>query len=256
MLLYVFRRFEMLLYLTWLGFVVRYRKTIAGPVWLLLGPSLFILFLGALFARINDASAARFIPHMTIGLIAWTLIGNTIVGATRVFQGGRTQILEGGLSLIDLVVIRILTEGLVFLHQVVIIIVVLLIYPPAIGWHTALSLLGLLFIFINAAWVNFLLGIIGVRYRDLSEIVQALMRIAFLATPIIWMPDDTGRGGLIGHYLAFNPFHHFLALVRDPLLGRPVAPLSWMVVIGTTIAGMALARMFYRRYHRHVPLWV
>ncbi len=82
------------------------------------------------------------------------------------------------------------------------------------------------------------------------------MRIAFLATPILWMPGTMGRGGVMGAFLVFNPFYHFIELVRAPLLGNPIAPLSWIVVLAITVAGFALARFFNRRFGRYIPLWV
>ena len=60
----------------------------------------------------------------------------------------------------------------------------------------------------------------------------------------------------MGAFLTFNPFYHFLELIRAPLLGNPIAPLSWLVVLSITVAGFALAHVFYQRFARLVPLWV
>ena len=83
------------------------------------------------------------------------------------------------------------------------------------------------------------------------------MRVAFLATPIIWMPGmGGGRSKVMGAFLDFNPFYHFLELIRAPLLGNPIAPLSWIVVITITITGFTLAYYFYNRFAKNIPLWV
>jgi ABC-2 type transport system permease protein/lipopolysaccharide transport system permease protein len=82
------------------------------------------------------------------------------------------------------------------------------------------------------------------------------MRIAFLATPIIWMPGDGGSGGVMGAFLVFNPFFHFVEVVRAPLLGDQVSLLSWIIVLSVTGIGMIVAHIMNGRYSRLIPLWI
>jgi ABC-2 type transport system permease protein/lipopolysaccharide transport system permease protein len=133
---------------------------------------------------------------------------------------------------------------------------VLVIYKVSLTWVAIESLLGLALFLANGVWVTQAFGILGARYRDLAEVFQALMRIAFLATPIIWMPGELGRGGVMGAFLTFNPFYHFIKVVRAPLLGNPVAPLSWIVVLSITVIGFIVARLIIGRYARLIPLWI
>lgn len=250
------KQLESWLYITWLSFLVRYRKTAVGPAWMLAGPALFISLLGLLFSRIGGFDPAVFVPHLTIGLVIWTLVSGFVTGSTSVFQRNRPQILQGGMRLTDIVVVDVLTTIVQFLHQVVLIAAVFLIMGHGVNLYAIVSLAGLVLLIANGVWLTIVFGIIGARYRDLSEVVQALMRIAFLATPIIWMPGAGGRGSVLAAFLTFNPFYHFLELIRAPLMGNPIAPLSWVVVLTITVAGFALAQGMYLRLARQVPLWV
>ena len=249
-------RFEFWLYSSWFKFLIQYRKTLLGPVWLLVGPALFILVLGLLFSQVNAVDADLFIPHLTIGLITWTLISGFVTNSTTVFQRSRPQILQGTMRLSDIVMVDIISTVLQFLHQVVIVFAVFLIYSRSVSLYSFVSLLGLALLIANGIWLTVFFGIIGARFRDLAEIVGAIMRIAFLATPIIWLPGETSHGLLMSAFLTFNPFYHFLELVRAPLLNAAIAPLSWMVVLTLTVIGFALAIVFYQRFFRQVPLWV
>lgn len=244
------------LYITWFQFLIRYRRTMLGPVWLLVGPALFIAMLGMLFSRIGGNDPTVFIPHLAVGLIVWTLISGFTTGCTTVFQRGRAQILQGGMNLSDIVMVDVLSTVLTFLHQIIIIAVVFVIFNIGLSFYSLISLIGLALLIANGIWLSVFFGIIGARYRDLFEVVQAVMRIAFLATPIVWLPDAGGRGGAMGAFFVYNPFYHFLELIRAPLLGNPIAPLSWIVVVSITVAGFALAYFFYNRFARNVPLWV
>ncbi len=255
-LTYPFDSFGRHAYITWFQFLISYRRTMLGPIWLLVSPALFIALLGMLFSRIGGNDPAVFIPHLAIGLIAWTLITGFITSSTTVFQRGRAQILQGGLNLVDIVIINVFTTVLNFLHKIILIVIVFIIFGIDVSFYSLVSLIGLALLIANGIWLSMFFGMIGARYRDLSEVVQAIMRIAFLATPIIWMPGTDGRGGVMGAFLVYNPCYHFLELIRAPLLGNPIAPLSWIVVITITIVGFTLANFFYKRFAHNVPLWV
>lgn len=248
---------ETWLYTAWFNFVVRYRKTILGPAWILIAPMLFIVCLGLLFSQVNGIQLDVFIPHLTIGIVVWTLVSGFVTGSTTIFVRNRPQILQGGMTLTDIVMVDVITTILQFLHQVCIIFLVFVFFGKSITPYALVSLFGLILLIANGVWLTHFFGIIGARYRDLSEVIQAIMRIAFLATPIIWMPGaNGGRGGVMTTFMTFNPFYHFLELIRAPLMGSQISPLSWTVVIVITICGFVLANTFHRRFSAQVPLWV
>lgn len=244
------------LYAAWLQFLIRYRRTLLGPLWIMITPLLFICFLGSLFSEISKISPHEFIPHLAVGLITWSLINSFVTSSTLVFVHGKAQILQGNVSISSIVMMDVFSNILTFLHQVIIIVGVLIYYKIGFGFYSLLSFVGFFFLILNGIWLSFVFGILGARYRDLLEVVLAVMRIAFLATPIIWLPGDTGRGGLLSYFLTFNPFYHFLEIVRAPLLGNAIEPLSWIVVIVITVFGGGLAFWFHRRFSPLVPLWI
>ncbi len=245
-----------IIYYSWMKFLIKYRSTTLGPAWLLVGPGLFILFLGTLFSQINRLDTTVFIPHLAIGLIVWTLINGFVSGSTTIFRRSRAQILQSGTRLFDLVVTDVTFTVLQFLHQIILVAFVMLFYQRGIGLYAFVSLIGVALLILNGFLLGIVFGIIGARYRDLAEVMHAVMRIAFLATPVIWMPGEPGRGSLMNIFLNYNPFYHFLELIRAPLLDQPIAPLSWAVVLVITLLGIWFAKVFYLRFHKQVPLWV
>ena len=250
-----------LIYIAWFGFIVGYRKTTLGPLWLLVGPTLFIALLGAIYANVGSIETAKLIPSMAVGLIVWTLIGGFAGQSATVFRRNRAQLLQGSMALSEIVMVDVITTVLEFLHQFPIIIIVFIIYGQSFTLYSLLSLVGLGLIIANGYWLTMVFGIVGARYRDLGEIMSAILRIAFLATPIIWIvPTADGgtfnRGELLGPFLLLNPFYHLLEVIRAPLLGNPIAWSTWLLVILMTIGGFALMNFMYRRFARLVPLWV
>ncbi len=237
-------------------FLISYRRTSLGPLWLLVGPSLFVIILGALYSEIGAVKPVEFVPHLSIGLVLWTFISGVIVKSGTIYQRKRPQIMQGVMPLPAIVNVDIFSHLFIVAHQAVIVIGVLLYFQIPLSLYSLTSLIGFALIIANGIWTTRVFGILGVRYRDINEIFQAVMRIAFLATPIIWMPGDFGRGAVMDTVLVFNPFYHFIELVRAPLLGNPVTLLNWTVVLAITAFGYVLAHFMMRRYNKLVPLWL
>lgn len=242
-------------YSTWLRFALKYRKTSLGPLWLLVSPALFVIFLGYMFSQVNSSELHVFVPHLAIGYITWTLVSGYINGGCTVFLRKRSEILQGNMRLTDVVLADNFETLLHYLHQVTIIVCVFLYFNLIPSLYSLYSILGLMLLIYTGFWVTIILGLVGARYRDLVEIVTSVMRICFFITPIIWIPLD-GTGGALGSFLIFNPFYHYLELIRAPLLGNAISQLSMIVVIGSNILGTFVMVVAYSKSARFLALWV
>jgi len=245
------------IYSSWITFLLRYRKTALGPLWIVTGPAMFILILGTLFGNVMSHDPARFIPYMAAGLVIWNYILSIASAAPRLYTQYRFSLMQGNVNHMTIVLRAVFSSFIVFLHQAAIVVAVMLIYKV----KPSVSLLYLLpagfLLFLHSVWILTALGIVGARYRDLNEVVDMAMRIAFLATPIIWMTGDSqGRGSVVGIYMLLNPFYHVLEPVRGAVLGTPVSSLSWGISALIAGLGLALARWLYMKFRHLVVLWV
>ena len=151
-------------------------------------------------------------------------------------------------------ILRVVWKNLlVFAHHVVIIVAVLLFYPPTVGWHTLQALLGLLMLAVNSVWLGLLLGLLCARFRDIPLIIASVVQVGFFLTPVMWR---TGTLGSLGWFAQVNPLFHFLEVVRTPLLGSSASALSWAVVMGITVAGYAVTLMVFSRFRARIAYWV
>lgn len=244
------------IYSAWITFLLKYRKTFLGPIWIIAGPAIFIIILGTLFGNVMGHNAENFVPHLAIGLIFWGYLVSIASAAPRIYLQFRSSLLQGDVNHMALVMRTIFSSFVVFCHQAVIIVAVLAIYrvTPTASWIYLVPAAALAFF--HSVWVIVVLGILGARYRDLAEVVEMIMRIGFLATPIIWkVGEDQGRGSIIGVYLILNPFYHVLEPLRGAVLGTPIAWQSWVISFAIALMGMALAEFLYRKYRHLVVLW-
>jgi ABC-type polysaccharide/polyol phosphate export permease len=136
---------------------------------------------------------------------------------------------------------------------------VLIFVPMAIlfdvkpGLVSLLALPGLLLIYLNQVWMALALGILATRFRDVTPIVSTAVQILFFATPVMWPVSLLGESTYIAE---INPFHHFVDIVRAPMLGTAPAMLSWMVAAATVTAGFVVAAALLRRASRRLVFWL
>ena len=244
---------------TWFRFLIRYRRTAIGPLWIIASPVLFIVFLGALFVGLSQMSTSEFIPHLTIGLVVWTLLGGLFLRSPDIFIRNKSYLMQGKITFTDIVLIDNAELVVHFFHQTILIVAVCWYYDLIHSGYFLISFLGLFILVINGFWLSLVLGILGARFKDIWEIVGALVSIAFLATPIIWMPTAGnaigGKGSILERYMTYNPFYHFLEIIRAPLMGNPISDLTWTVVACFTVLGFIIASYMYKKYRHMIVFW-
>ncbi len=248
-------RWQYWLYASWFAIALRYRKTTLGPLWLLAGPAILVGALGYLYATIGGFPIEKFVPHLAVGIVVWSLMVSFMNSGTTVVYHNRSKILHSGVKLLDVIMVNIFTALLQFLHHIIIVVVVYFIFRWKLDASVFVSLIGLILLVINGVWYAVVFGVLGVRFRDISEIIQAIMGALFFLTPILWMPEAVGKGGILGSYLTYNPFYHLMEVIRAPLLGNPVQTFSWVVVGSITVVGVIVAYFFNRTFSKHMATW-
>jgi ABC-2 type transport system permease protein len=133
---------------------------------------------------------------------------------------------------------------------------------PGLSWNILLAIPGFILLALTAGWAALLLGIISTRFRDIPQVINALIQLMFYGTPIVWPVDQLLTGGSrdsVSWALPFikaNPLYHYMQVTRAPLIGQAVSWTSWVVVGGLTIVGWALALVAMRNYRSRVSYWV
>ena len=231
----------------------KYRRTFLGPWWITASHGLFALTIGAVSGKFLGADMRTYLPYFITGITIWNFVSGTVNKSCGTLVSSSGLIKATSLPIGFHVMRMIQRNFIIFLHNSAIIPLVWLAYPWALGPSALLSILGLAAIYAITASTSLIVAIVCSRYRDVPPVVAAILQILFFVSPIIWTPEQLHRGHVI---LALNPVTHFLAVTRDPLLGRPVAIKSWIVVAGVTAVVFATAALVYARYRNRVVFWV
>lgn len=243
--------------LGWQDIRRRYRRSVLGPFWLTISMGILVAALGTLYGALFDVEHAAYVPHLALGFIVWTLISGLITDGCTAFVKAENIIKQTNVPLSVHVYRMVWRHTLILFHNSAIVVVVAVLFAIRPGWTGLLALPGLVLLCLSGIWVGLLLGMVSTRFRDVPPIVGSLVRILFFVTPIIWMPElMPGRALMLAVVLDFNPFFHFVEVVRAPLLGQAPGLLSWLAVTGMTLGGWVVTFAMFRSYRRRIAYWV
>ena len=112
---------------------------------------------------------------------------------------------------------------------------------------------GIIILLFSAIWVMLFLGVISARFRDISQLSNAMLTFIFFMTPIFWKADRLGE---YAYLMEFNPFHHYLVIVRDPLLNQVPSFTNYAVCICIAIVMAIISIGLFAKAKRRIPYWI
>ena len=235
--------------------LARYRRTTLGPWWVVLGTGIALVGMAAVWSLIFSVKMEDFFPYLSSGYVTWLLLSSLVVEGCSVFTDGQAAAIQRNLDLPRFLhVYRLVTRNFIFFfHALVIFVLGAIYYGVQIGPQSLLAVPGLILLYLNGLWIAALFGIVGARFRDFAPAISAIMTVMFFVTPVMWKPDMLGDRG---HIATMNPFTHLIAIVRDPLLGMPVAALSWIVAGGICVCGWIAIVLVYSRFRKQIIFWI
>lgn len=197
----------------------RYRGSFLGPLWLTIATGVLIAGIGVLYGGLLGQPLASYLPYIAISIVVWTLIATVLVEAAVLFIGEGLVLKQMPVPA-SLFVTRLLYRNiLISAHNFLIVLIVLLIYPPQIGWSYLAIPLGFVILIINLWWISVMISILGARFRDIPPIITSILQILFFLTPIIWRAEDL-PDRLI--FFQLNPFYHLIEIIRVPVMSNQV----------------------------------
>jgi lipopolysaccharide transport system permease protein len=238
----------------WMDVVRRYRRTMIGPFWNTLNVALFVAMTGFMYSSIFNQDAAHYLPYLASGFAAWVPISTFVNEAAGVFISADGVVKQIRIPLSTFVFAAIVRNALVFSHNITVFVAVAILFEVEVNANSLLAIPAIALLVLNAVWVGILVAMLCTRYRDLQPTVGSLLQIAFLMTPVFWLPSQAG--GARRYLVDFNPLFHFVDILRAPLQGQAPDILSWQVTIGITLAGWLVTILIFNRRRDSVVFWL
>ncbi|SDC05919.1 ABC-2 type transport system permease protein [Geodermatophilus telluris] len=248
-------------HLGWQDIRQRYRRSVLGPVWITISMAVTAVALGILYSGLFDIELSRFLPHVLVGFIVWNFVSGCITEGSEVFIANEGLIKHLPAPLSVHVYRLVWRQALFFAHNMIVYLVMLLVFPQPLRWTVLAAVPAFLLLALNGAWASLAIGVITARFRDILPITQSVVQLAFFLTPIVWVYDDLINSpnpaiAERARLAEFNPFLHFVEIIRRPLLGQDQQLRYWVVVLAITVVGWAFTMLVMRRYRSRVSYWV
>jgi len=232
----------------------RYRRSRLGQTWVTMTTALLIGALGFTYSVLFRQPLASLLPWIGIGMIVWAYFSAIANECTAIFTAHGPYYLNQKMVLSVSIISVIYRNAIVLAHNMVIAVVVIILFGVPVNWNTLALAPGLLICWLALLCAGYVLGMICTRFRDAAQIVENVLQIAFFVTPIMWKPEFLPPE--VRFIADYNPFALFISLLRNPLLGEPVALGSWAAALAVAIIGGLAVLWVIGRYERRVIFWV
>ena len=161
----------------------RYRRSVIGPFWITISTGIMVAGMGPLYSYLLKQPVGSYFQYIAISFVLWNFLSSSINDSCFSFISA-----EGFIKVVKLpyttYILKILAKNfIVFLHNFVIILFVLFLYPPNYQYFLYF-LLGLFILLLNLFWITLLIGMLSARFRDIPQVVSSGMQILFFVTPI------------------------------------------------------------------------
>jgi lipopolysaccharide transport system permease protein len=233
-----------------------YRRSVVGPFWITAGMALQIASIGLVFGLIFKANIHDYLPYLATSIIAWGFISGTINEACLSFISAESIIKQIEVPLYVFIFRTLWKNVLVFGHHLILLPIAFLVASRGINWNIILIVPGFSLLFLNLAWISYVLALISSRFRDLPPIINSITGIAFYVTPVMWMPELLGDAATQHLVLGLNPLYHFLQILRLPILGQAPTVENWSISLLMAGLGWTLALNLQRRFAKKIAYWV
>lgn len=239
--------------LGWLDFRHQTSRAVLGPLWSIIGTGITVGVLGFVYGAVLDLRGSASFPYIAAGFVVWFFISGCINGGLSAYVSARGVLEERSLPIAFTAFRFVFRYFIEMMFKFVVFIVAAAAVALPISANIFFALPGLIILVLNGLWVVLFFGPLGARYRDINEFMSPMMLVAFLASPVLWPQAVLGTNEFIA---LFNPFAHFLAIVREPLLGSPPPTLSVLVTLSFTVVGWIVAIVSHCLTKNRVVFWL
>ena len=212
----------------------RYRRTILGPLWIVLGQAAMIAGFAIVFSGLFRMDPESYLLYLAAGFPIWTMLSQFLVDMPNAFIAAKGFIESYELPWLTHIWRRSFGYVLLFLHHLVIFFVALVILKAPAAPTMLLVIPALFVTTVAGSGIGLMLAALNARYRDLQPAMSMIAGVLMLLSPVIWRADQLQVNTWI---VKFNPLHYYISLLRDPLMNIPPTVDLWL---GTTLGAVVL----------------
>ena len=225
-----------------------------GQLWIILSSAITISTIGLVWSYLWAQSVRETLPYIAVGLVVWQLISAILIKSTTLLPANIRYFHNQYMPTSTIVFALAFRHSVTFFMNLIFPLILSLGLGLRPSSSAFLAIPGVLLTLIWCLWMSLMLSILCTRYRDITQVVNNLIQVAIFLTPVLWMPELLSKRAQ--DLLPWNPFAVFVAIVRDPLLGRDVSWAYWVSAVIVSLGGFCASLPLLGRGRRRIVYWI
>jgi ABC-type polysaccharide/polyol phosphate export permease len=220
-------------------FKQRYRRSLLGMGWMLVGPLLNTAVLSIAFSALFRSSIAQYPVYVMVGLIAWNFFAQTTTQGIDAAISG-SGLLQRVYLPRSMFVIATLGGAVINMGIALIALLIVLfrnnvpLYPTWLLLPLAITVLALF-----TLGITLLVATLAVFVGDVAHMYQLLVQALFFLTPIVYPIEIVPAQ--IRWLVQLNPMSIMVALFRALLYSGQAPDLSqWLIAMGIALTALCV----------------
>ncbi len=253
------KRFNLWSYMSWQEIVIRYRRSVLGPLWITASTGVYIIAISVVFSSLFNQDFRHYLVYMSIGIVVWNFINQSLIDSTECFIANAGFIKQIAIPKTVFIFQTINRNLLFLLHNLIIIVICFILFDANVTLYSLLhAVAGMAVLVFNIFFFSIILSCLCTRFMDLRQIIFSMLQIGFLITPVMWMPTESMKSKMF--LLTLNPFFHFLDLIRQPLLPLSLPDTGYHYslhyILLFSIVNVVVAMAVFSVSRKKIPYWV
>jgi len=232
----------------------RYKRSRLGQLWITMSTGIFIAGIGIVYSYLFNRPIHEYLPYLSVNIVFWTFISGIVTDSTSVFTQSGHYFRQQAFPKTAFVMRILVRQLLVLAHNVIIIAAVFFVFHVPFPLTAICVLPGLAVLLLAAFLGAVTTGLLCTRFRDLPQIIQSLLQVAFFLTPVMWHIEQLGERA--NYIIDYNPFAIFLMLVTEPLHGRLPGWDTYGRAFAIIVAMAFVAAPLFARFRARIVYWL
>ena len=235
---------------------VRFIRTALGPIWEILGTTIFLFFISFVWSKLWGDTFFGFFCYLYSGFIIWKAISSIIGDGTYLFSDTYSNCFENvSINPFVLCVAHTAKNFLVLLMNFPILIFILYINDSLFFISFLWMLIYFVLFFISGVASSFIIATICLKFRDLQFTIIVLLQLIFFMTPVIWkieqLSDKAQR-----FIIEPNLLHHYIDVFRTMALYGELNLKGLGIISIATFVLTIVSLILYGKVKKKIIFWI
>ena len=230
-------------------FQVQYKKSILGPLWVIMNPFYMCIIYTVIFSSIIKTGSSKFsyTLYVATGLLTWGFFIDILNRSQMIYLNYAHMIKQQNFPLICLPIVVLSMATIDFVFSFGLFTGYLIATHAFPGWSYIALFPILLMQAIYALGLGSLLGLLNLFFRDIGKSTVILLQAWFWLTPIVYLSETLPAH--LRYWLILNPLaammdaYHAIIVYHEWPLWR-----SLWFSLGITLLFSILVLKFYRKH--------